>query len=678
MGWNNLNVHQRAQLMNIFRSNGITDLSEMRRIYDESNPEFPEPEHPFETAPVYDKGGKKGKSFWEKLGEAAQDSRDARVGAIGAGQIRQLYNQGKTEEAKELAKSYAKGTSLGIALGGIGGISLAHPILRAATEGVFAAEGLGELASKRGIPKTIKAVKDKEYGKAGLSLVGDLINLTSAGDLVRIGSRIARPTYRAWHAYHSVTPYGYDYPFERGKHWLDNMITNKKYNGVTEWESYYNPEHIKVRTDAWRTYLGLPQKNNSYIKNANGTWSFNPEMLKTKYGSDFSPNQRFYDTLMNKRDAVTSTHGGLWESELRNPRTLSIGPDTYKVGDLYVKDLWDLQPFETFQLSGALSKTKLGKTIENKVRNMEMGKLLGGKPFMMESTIPVEFKYSHFPSPELFPDIVKPVRGNAFSKVEDRLNYIPSIEHNKFKTGGPIHINPKNKGKFNALLKRTGKSASWFKAHGTPLQRKRATFALNARKWKHEDGGYLFGNGGKEEKPKLKRVDLQEWFDMEGNRNRPVNIPAMEQLQDSLIARNWGLPQRLAILATAAQEMDSKGAASRGVGGNGYLGLSEQRMPTSYLNDTPKGRAKQINFLFEDLLTTHPDNWLDGGTGGPKILNGKDGYQQFWDANNVWNATQVLNKSYIRPAGRLDSWNNRAGVAKAMQKHLKRFGGIKF
>lgn len=249
-----------------------------------------------------------------------------------------------------------------------------------------------------------------------------------------------------------------------------------------------------------------------------------------------------------------------------------------------------------------------------------------------------------------------------------------------YASGGKIHINPKNKGKFNALLKRTGKSASWFKEHGTPLQRKRATFALNARKWKHADGGYLFEDGGKKtaETPTLKKVDFNEWFEQEGNRNRPVNIPAMEQLQDSLVARKFRLPQRLAILATAAQEMDSKGAASRGVGGNGYLGLSEKRMPTSYLNDTEKGRGKQIHYLLEDLLTTHSDNWLDGGSGGPTIMSGQDGFNQFWESPNVYEATRILNKSYIRPAGKLDSWNNRAGVAKAMQKHLKHFGGIKF
>lgn len=61
----------------------------------------------------------------------------------------------------------------------------------------------------------------------------------------------------------------------------------------------------------------------------------------------------------------------------------------------------------------------------------------------------------------------------------------------QFRDGGKIHIKPENRGKFTALKKRTGKSASWFKAHGTPAQKKMATFALNARKWKHSDGGLM-------------------------------------------------------------------------------------------------------------------------------------------------------------------------------------------
>ena len=58
--------------------------------------------------------------------------------------------------------------------------------------------------------------------------------------------------------------------------------------------------------------------------------------------------------------------------------------------------------------------------------------------------------------------------------------------------GGSIHIKPENRGKFTALKERTGHSATWFKEHGTPAQKKMATFALNARHWKHGLGGNLF------------------------------------------------------------------------------------------------------------------------------------------------------------------------------------------
>lgn len=64
--------------------------------------------------------------------------------------------------------------------------------------------------------------------------------------------------------------------------------------------------------------------------------------------------------------------------------------------------------------------------------------------------------------------------------------------NNQYSDGGKIYIKPENRGKFTALKERTGKSATWFKEHGTPAQKKMATFALNSRKWKHEDGGPLF------------------------------------------------------------------------------------------------------------------------------------------------------------------------------------------
>lgn len=117
--------------------------------------------------------------------------------------------------------------------------------------------------------------------------------------------------------------------------------------------------------------------------------------------------------------------------------------------------------------------------------------------------------------------------------------------------------------------------------------------------------------------------------------------------------------------------MLKKGAASRGVGGNGYLGLSSKRMPEKYLDDSVEGRAEQIHFILEDLTKTHSDNWLDGGAGGPKIMSGKDGFNKFWNSRDVGEATKILNKSYIRPAGKLDAWNNRAKIATLMMDYLE-------
>lgn len=67
---------------------------------------------------------------------------------------------------------------------------------------------------------------------------------------------------------------------------------------------------------------------------------------------------------------------------------------------------------------------------------------------------------------------------------------------NQFSAGGGIYIKPENRGKFTALKERTGKSATWFKEHGTPSQKKMATFALNAAKWHHDNGGALNTQGG--------------------------------------------------------------------------------------------------------------------------------------------------------------------------------------
>ena len=56
------------------------------------------------------------KKVWDAISEGGRMARDARIGAIGAEQIRELYDQGESERAQELAKQYAKANIAGMAM----------------------------------------------------------------------------------------------------------------------------------------------------------------------------------------------------------------------------------------------------------------------------------------------------------------------------------------------------------------------------------------------------------------------------------------------------------------------------------------------------------------------------------------------------------------------------------
>lgn len=63
---------------------------------------------------------------------------------------------------------------------------------------------------------------------------------------------------------------------------------------------------------------------------------------------------------------------------------------------------------------------------------------------------------------------------------------------NEYAKGGGIHIKPSHRGRLTELKKRTGKSEAELYRTGSAATRKMITFARNARKWKHGEGGPLF------------------------------------------------------------------------------------------------------------------------------------------------------------------------------------------
>lgn len=73
---------------------------------------------------------------------------------------------------------------------------------------------------------------------------------------------------------------------------------------------------------------------------------------------------------------------------------------------------------------------------------------------------------------------------------------------------GGIHIKEKNRGKFTAAAKRAGKSVQEYardvvnNPNATTLQKRRAQFALNAKKFKHQEGG------------SIQKPSFEEWIAM--------------------------------------------------------------------------------------------------------------------------------------------------------------------
>ena len=114
---------------------------------------------------------------------------------------------------------------------------------------------------------------------------------------------------------------------------------------------------------------------------------------------------------------------------------------------------------------------------------------------------------------------------------QNRQYALPNLGLNTFAKGGKIHIKPENRGKFTALKERTGKSATWFKEHGTPAQKKMATFELNARKWKHDDGGNLNGNNSNNSNSGL-LSKTQELLDNIGYGNTPLSTIVPEEYKN--------------------------------------------------------------------------------------------------------------------------------------------------
>ncbi len=249
------------------------------------------------------------------------------------------------------------------------------------------------------------------------------------------------PSNRAAHVYVNVSPNSYYGHTSEIKGAVKDMLKGRKADvSKPKWkikDSYkdsYLPQYDEevannigntFRDAAWKKYLGVSDGGPYYVKNKNGTWSYNLDEIENltkdgiKFGQWYSPTEK----PVVVGDFLTSAGGNL---------SLKVDKFSNNLGGIKdlkrytFKDRWDLHPFSrdggtiskrvgrsigllkgyesVNEATGNFVRNRLGnyikplknfkdpklkaiEKIDNFGRNFEIGKVLGGKPFDMETKV---------------------------------------------------------------------------------------------------------------------------------------------------------------------------------------------------------------------------------------------------------------------------------------------------
>lgn len=284
--------------------------------------------------------------------------------------------------------------------------------------------------------------------------------------------------------------------------------------------------------------------------------------------------------------------------------------------------------------------------------------------------------------------------GDKHLLTEDQIKYIKGIDIPQFKKGG-IHIKKENSGKFTKYCngKVTQECIDKAKKSGNKKLIKRAVFAENSRKWKHESGAKIhksFGNRSildngwistKELKKKHQNGGLIQKFqnpatpvkklDINGLRNDPeykknfnwkMYDKDLEILQDSLIARGADFPERVAVFSQVIPESGGS-PAPHGNGAYGIIGFRGSRAE-NLPEDTPGQVHVLMNGMYDNPTAK---DWTHGGV-GTGVQTGKEMRDLFLNTVNSTQATKALMKGYVRPES--SERQKRINFAKLLKKYM--------
>lgn len=481
--WSQLSMSEKSDLMSLYIRNGISSLEEIKKHYNS----FADGGHLYQDGgPDDDKtfvSSQTSEIGWMPEVQITADRPEWQKGLTDYdwARAKQYYSDENgyiTPEGftflKNVASKNRTGTSNFIrdvnklsyipnaAVGAIGAIPAAAGLIAATTNP--AVDALLTAQAIATAPKNIKeGIQNIQEGNTWQG-IGDLgltaLDFLGAGQLVGRISRMLNKGYRAKHAYNTIVPISYENATKRGKEWLHNMwynteIDSKKLRDTYEEEVYkalrknhalsnedvkkLTPRIADNREDAFRLYLKMPQKHDTYTRLNNGNYRMNeasiPDLLLPYIHSKNDPG---------------FTHGGLWSADFY------LEPET-NLGLWHYTDRWDLNPFQRHnlspikravnklnsfetrlqdiaqnyrrkkyesgqwgngnyswlnstlnkfrtdgrmpwqtreelsyikQLSNKIENSQILKNLEDRIKNIEVGNLLGGKPFMMETIIP--------------------------------------------------------------------------------------------------------------------------------------------------------------------------------------------------------------------------------------------------------------------------------------------------
>ena len=135
-------------------------------------------------------------NFWENLTRSLGEARDAKIGAVGASEIRDAYARGDDEWAHEMAGKLVNANLTGITSALGMNAYVTSPLFRVGTDAYFGYKGAQNLISDNGVAKTVRLAKDGDTWGTVKSATGDVLDFAFLGNGLKTAKQLVVPTIK--------------------------------------------------------------------------------------------------------------------------------------------------------------------------------------------------------------------------------------------------------------------------------------------------------------------------------------------------------------------------------------------------------------------------------------------------------------------------------------------------